>query len=269
MNNIEQPIKIIFFDIDDTLYYKKETRIPESITQEVLPKLKARGIIPAIATGRCIGAFPKAIKPYLNQDGFELFVSINGQFNRYKDTIISQYPLSTERIEKIIKHLSALNIEYGFVTTEQFAVSKNTPEVIESLTPIKEDYIIDPEHYKNHTVIQMLAFYSQEQSQKVINSGMLDEDLKEVRWHPFAVDILTKKNSKAKGIQDVLTYLNLDMKNAVAFGDGLNDLEMLSHVGFGIAMGNAVPELKKMADYVTSPIEKDGILTALQKFNII
>ncbi len=269
MNQLEQPIKIIFFDIDDTLYYKKETRIPESITKEVLPKLKAKGIIPAIATGRCIGAFPNPLKPFINKEGFELLVSINGQYNCHKDEIISQYPLSTERIEKIIEHLTALNIEYGFVTNEQFAVSKNTPEIFESLTPIKKDYIVDPDHYKNHKIFQMLAFYPSERTQDVINSGILENDLKEVRWHPLAVDLLTKQNSKAKGIKDVLSYLNLDINNTMAFGDGLNDLEMLSNVGFGVAMGNAATELKQIADYVTKPIEEDGILATLQKFNII
>ncbi len=269
MNNLNHPIKIVFFDIDDTLYYKKETRIPESIFKEVIPKLKAKGIIPAIATGRCFGAFPIPLRPFVNQDGFELLVTINGQHNCYKDQTISKYALPIARMEAVVKQLKALNIEYGFVTNEQFAVSNNTAEVIEALKPIKEDYIVDPEHYKHNDIMQMLAFYPQERSQEVKNSGLFGGDLKEVRWHPKAVDILDKTNSKAKGIQDVLAYFNIDIKNAMAFGDGLNDLEMLSSVGFGVAMGNSEEELKKLADYVTKPIWEDGVLFALKEFNII
>ena len=66
------PIKIVFFDIDYTLYIKDEARIPASVTEQVLPRLKAKGIIPAIATGRNYESFPKALKPLMNKDGFEL-----------------------------------------------------------------------------------------------------------------------------------------------------------------------------------------------------
>ena len=56
------PIKIVFFDIDYTLYIKDEARIPTSVTEQVLPRLKAKGIIPAIATGRNYDGFPGALK---------------------------------------------------------------------------------------------------------------------------------------------------------------------------------------------------------------
>ncbi len=55
----------------------------------------------------------------------------------------------------------------------------------------------------------------------------------------------------------------------MAFGDGLNDMEMLDTVGFGVAMGNAEPELKLLADFVTKDIREDGILYALEELGII
>lgn len=58
MKSLQKPIKIVFFDIDDTLYVKHKAYIPKSITEQVLPRLKAKGIIPAIATGRNHGCFP-------------------------------------------------------------------------------------------------------------------------------------------------------------------------------------------------------------------
>ena len=52
----------------------------------------------------------------------------------------------------------------------------------------------------------------------------------------------------------------------MAFGDGGNDIQMLSHVGLGVAMGNARDEVKKYAKYVTSDVDNDGISRALDKF---
>ncbi|WP_456070336.1 HAD hydrolase family protein, partial [Haemophilus paraphrohaemolyticus] len=102
------PIKIVFFDIDYTLYIKDEARIPTSITEQVLPRLKAKGIIPAIATGRNYDGFPEALKPLMNENGFELFVTINGQDNLYQGKQISDYRLSIQRIQQAVEKLEKL-----------------------------------------------------------------------------------------------------------------------------------------------------------------
>ncbi|EEY09308.1 putative HAD superfamily haloacid hydrolase [Mannheimia haemolytica serotype A2 str. OVINE] len=270
MKSLQKPIKIVFFDIDDTLYVKHKAYIPKSITEQVLPRLKAKGIIPAIATGRNHGCFPEALKPYLNPEiGFELFVTINGQYNFYKDQIISDYSLSREQIERIIEKANALGILYAFITPMTIAVSETNPIVHEAVLPITPNYLIDPHYYEKEKIVQMLLFYTEEQKQAVENSGIFANDLKEARWHPNAVDILRKENSKARGIQDVLATLNIEIESAMAFGDGINDLEMLPTVGVGVAMGNGVPELKAVADFITKPLEEDGILYALETLEVI
>lgn len=269
MQKLAHPIKIVFFDIDETLYYKAEQRIPTSIFEQVIPRLKAKGIIPAIATGRTFGAFPKALEPLMNPEGFELFVTTNGQYNLYQGNIISQYPLSTQRIESVVSTLKSLGIAYAFVTPDEIAVSEHHPNIDEAIRPIKEDYLVDPDHHLSHTVIQLLAFYPKSRDQEVLDLQILADDLKVVRWHPYSVDLLNKAHSKARGIQDVLQHFNLSIEHTMAFGDGLNDLEMLASVGFGVAMGNAEPELKAVADYVTLPIQQDGILVALEQLNVI
>ena len=63
--------------------------------------------------------------------------------------------------------------------------------------------------------------------------------------------------------------LNKDMKDTVAFGDGRNDIEMLSNVGLGIAMGNGAIEAKEVADYVTDEIDNHGIMNALHHFSFL
>lgn len=265
----DNPIKIVFFDIDETLYIKAEKRIPSSISEQVIPRLKERGIIPAIATGRCIGSFPEALKPLLGEHGFELLVSINGQYNCYKEQLISHYPLDIQRIEQVIEQLNQLGIVYGLVSHSQVAVSAENTQVIQSLTPITADYVVDPQLYQHAPIYQLLAFFPSEQEAAVVATGILQEDLKIVRWHPQAVDLLSIHNSKEIGILDVLRHFKLTLSQTMAFGDGLNDLEMLASVGCGVAMGNAEPILKAKADYITLPIEQEGILYALEQLGVI
>ena len=262
-------IKVVFFDIDYTLYIKNEARIPTSIIEEVLPRLKAKGIIPAIATGRNVGGFPKALLPYLNEEGFQLLVTINGQDNLYHDQQISAYGLSTERITQAVEKLQRLGIKYAFVSREAIAVSADDAIVKEATTPITADYLIDPDFYLKNNVVQMLAYYSEEQREVVEAAGVLGDALKAVRWHENAVDIFLKQNSKARGIEDTLAYLGLEPEQAMAFGDGFNDLEMFETVGFSVAMGNGEEELKAIADFVTKDIREDGILYALETLGVI
>ena len=269
MNKPQHPIKIIFFDIDETLYVKSKGYIPASVTQEVLPQLKAKGIIPAVATGRNVGSFPKALKPLTGEQGFELFVTINGQYNFHKNQIISRYGLTKAQTERCIDKLTALGIAYAFVTPDEIAVSEENPIVRAATAPIKEDYIVDPEYYLSVPAVQLLAFYPESRAAEVKASGIFQDDLKSPRWHSSAVDILRKENSKARGIEDVIRHLGLSIENTMAFGDGFNDLEMFDTVGFSVAMGNAEDELKKRADFTTRHIEEDGILYALKTLNIL
>ena len=61
----------------------------------------------------------------------------------------------------------------------------------------------------------------------------------------------------------------MNVQDSYAFGDGLNDLEMIQTVGTGVAMGNAVDEAKAVANYETDRIENDGIVKALKHFELI
>ena len=65
------------------------------------------------------------------------------------------------------------------------------------------------------------------------------------RWHPQGVDILLAGDGKAEGIRATLDYYGLKQEEIMAFGDGVNDLSMLSMAGLSVAVGNAVPEVKR------------------------
>ncbi len=268
MNKPSHPIKIVFFDIDWTLYIKDEKRIPDSVINEVLPRLKAKGIIPAIATGRNLEGFPDAIKPFLNENGFEMLVTINGQDNFYQGELISDYKISVPRIQQAVEKLEKLAIPYAFVARKTVAVSERNEIVHLTTSPITEDYIVDKDYYQQGDTVQMLAYFPASRDAEVAQA-VLGDDLKAVRWHDEAVDILRKENSKARGIADVLTHFGFSIENAMAFGDGFNDMEMLQAVGFGVAMGNGEEEIKAIADFVTKDIREDGILYALEQLNVI
>ena len=78
-----------------------------------------------------------------------------------------------------------------------------------------------------------------------------------------------RDRDKSVGIDKVLAYEGLSLDDAMAFGDGGNDVTMLSHVPYGIAMGNACDELKRVSAYVTDSVDEDGVEKALRHFGLI
>lgn len=74
---------------------------------------------------------------------------------------------------------------------------------------------------------------------------------------------------KAAGLDAVVAHLGLDHADTIAIGDSWNDLEMLRHAAVGIAMGNAAPEVKAVADEVTAHVDEDGLRLAFVRHGLI
>ncbi|MBC1340728.1 HAD family phosphatase [Listeria welshimeri] len=82
----------------------------------------------------------------------------------------------------------------------------------------------------------------------------------------FYFEFTAKNIDKAKALDTVLTPMGIHAENIIAFGDGHNDITMVKYAGTGIAMDNAVPELKAVANSITLSNNKDGIAQALNNF---
>ncbi|HLT57011.1 MAG TPA: HAD hydrolase family protein, partial [Bacillota bacterium] len=72
-----------------------------------------------------------------------------------------------------------------------------------------------------------------------------------------------------EAIKKILEHLNIPKEAAIAFGDGMNDKEMLQAVGEGFAMGNANPDLLPYAKHQTATVDESGIYIGLQQLGIV
>lgn len=266
MNNTPHLLKlpkIVFFDIDDTLYIKEQNAIAPR-TAHALKQLKASGIIPAIATGRGICVFPTPIRQLIGDVGIELFVTINGQYNEFHGKKLIDFPLSLEQLQNTTKELKRLGLAYAYMTRDEIIALNPTPLMMQALGSLNIPYRVADDFDFSTPVYQMLAFFADGS----VDLALMD-NLKTVRWHQYAIDILDNHGSKARGIGEVLNKLGLDFSDAMAFGDGLNDIEMLQTVGFGVAMGNAYKATKDVADFVCPRHDEDGIYAGLKMLGLI
>lgn len=259
--------KAVFFDIDGTLIDCLDglTDISPAVKKSIR-KLQKDGHYVFIASGRPYAFLSEELLNF----GFDGFVLANGAHVQIGDEIIYKESIDKNFIKEIICNFEKFNIQY-ILQGEKYSYLKNNFKELYSFYDIfsisrkylKDDYNIeDIDTYK----IEMLC-----KDDKGVDYclSLLDENNDYDYMHHIennAFELYSKRNSKATGILKALEHLNIPVENSYAFGDGKNDIEMLSTVGCGIAMGNASPEVKIYAKEITDTVHNDGIAIGIKAF---
>ena len=256
-------IKIIFFDIDDTLRNSKTGFVPTTI-QTIFQQLREKGILTGIATGRGIfGVVPeiKALKP-------DFFVTLNGAYiEDKKGNVIYSNKIAKDKVEEYITWTKEVGIDYGLVGSHAAKLSRRTEMISQAIDPIYPDLEVNPDFYQKEDIYQMWTF--EDQGDDLVLPESLASTLRMVRWHEHSSDVVPISGSKAAGVAKVVDQLGLKPENVMVFGDGLNDLELFDYAGISIAMGVSHDKIKEKADYITKTLEEDGIFDALEGFGMV
>ena len=255
-------IKAIFFDIDGTLVSFKSHTVPES-ARRAIARLREQGVKVFIATGRLMKHV--GIVNDIEVDGY---ITVNGGYcitSAGEVIFESAFPRAT--VERVID----LSEQYGFdlnvMTHEDMYVSSMGERVqkIASMINIMPTVADVRAIAATQPVVQMCPYISRELEQEIMP---LLPDCVGSRWIETFMDLNVRGVDKSLGIQQVMNYYGLTMAEAMAFGDGGNDLPMVRDAAVGVAMGNACDELKARADYITTDVDKDGIWNACKKLGL-
>ncbi|PLS16515.1 Cof-type HAD-IIB family hydrolase [Bacillus sp. M6-12] len=254
--------KIVFFDIDGTLL-DQDKKLPDS-TRIAIKELQENGVFVAIATGRA----PFMFEPLRKQLDIDTFVSFNGQYVVFEDEVVYRNPLSENAIGRLAVQAKKRGTPLVYMNEATMkATVRGSERIEESLASLRFPHPEqDEEFYKNRDIFQSLLFCTDDEEK-----GYTDvfPEFHFIRWHPYSIDVLPKGGSKAEGIKILMERVGFKLEDVYAFGDGLNDIEMLKAVGYGIAMGNAGEEVKEHAYYVTKDVGEDGILHGLKEMKLI
>lgn len=276
--------KLVFFDIDGTLLTDRK-KIPASAKQAI-QDLKKNGIMSVIATGRA----PFRIDEILKDLDIQTHITLNGQYVVHEGKTIFQNPLSEDSVKRLAVAAEVNKQRIAFcgsdeilgtsmVTFGQKGLLKKMIQRVPIAPPKKVMQLITryvgsskkmkpilPHYYENRIIYQCIIHTTEEYDDYYQEAF---PDCHFTRWNPYSVDVISKGMSKAVGIQKLIDHMGIGINETVAFGDGLNDIEMLQAVDMGIAMESGRRELKEIADDITASPENNGILKGLQKLDLL
>ncbi|OXS58372.1 hydrolase Cof [Cohnella sp. CIP 111063] len=254
--------RVLFFDIDGTLLDERK-RLPSS-AKEALRRLQEAGHELVLASGRS----PFMIARLAEELRIDSYVGFNGQYVVLRGERIYTNPFRTDDLRALSGFASRRGHPLVYLNEGQMRGSVNYhPYVDECIGSLRHEHpACDPRFYERTDVYQTMLF-CREGEERPYEEAF--PGLRFVRWHPRSVDVLPTGGSKANGIAQLIGRLDFDPEQAYAFGDNLNDVEMFRYVGHSVAMGNAPEAVKKLARYVTTAVDRDGIANGLRLVGLL
>lgn len=258
--------KILFLDIDGTLLRPDDTI--EDSSKKAIAEVKKKGIEVFLATGRPL----HEISHIAEELNIESFIGYNGAYAIHKGEDIFRAPMLSSTVQKYVD--IAKNNEHELVL---YTHEENIFSDLES--PIVKEFISAFHLHKNNS-------YSLDVIDKILGITLINLSENEPALYEkedpsihlsqvnvdglrHCYDVIRDNVNKGIAVQHILELLSLPTEAAIAFGDGMNDKEMLELVGEGFAMGNGHPDLFQYAKYKTTKVTNSGIYNGLKSLGLV
>lgn len=259
-------IKAAFFDIDGTLVSLKTKVCPESAKQ-ALAALRKAGVLCFVATGR--SRFEIASEHLLDGLEFDGYLTDNGQDAYSADgTLLYAKSIPYADAAAILDWAERTGCACWVVGAEQSVLSHLDARTEEALAAIhtRPPRLAPVRPMLELPIYKIVLFQRRERVQEI---ETLAPSCVITEWYPLGQDVISKEGGKRRAMLGVLKQYGILPEECIAFGDSENDNEMLQAAGIGVAMGNAAPDTKAAADYITDDCDDDGLVNALKHFGVL
>lgn len=257
-------IQIAFFDIDGTLVDMDWKKMTETMRQTLIT-LHEKGILLVIATGR-----PPFRVPVFEGVSFDAYMTFNGSYcYDSRGILIHSHAIPSADAEKIVRNAARIHHPCVAAGRDRLVCNGADQNLIDyfaiSKQALKKSDDFDS-FLEKEEVYQIMCGCVREEYDSVLK-GVKGAEI--TAWWPRAVDIIPKGSGKNIGVEKILSFFHLSRDQAIAFGDGGNDIPMLKSVGMGVAMGNSTDEVRNAASYVCPSVKEEGITQFFRELNIL
>lgn len=259
--------KIFFLDIDGTILDSSRGLVKITDKTKYAIKELAKDNYVFIASGRCMAMLNEQVKN-LGANGYIL---CNGAYAEVNGKEIFKASFTDEQLEKIKKVSVENNGFYILEALHKIYVNdrENVPfKTFTSRWASDLDYLRTDDGEKRDYHIAMIGFNDRETLDNVYDDLKDYAGLDRHFWFT-SYDVNVKGVNKGVGCLKAMEYLGIDLNSSYAFGDGLNDLQMLQTVGHPVIMKNAMKELKEYGFEMTEDVLDDGVYEYLLKNKLI
>lgn len=258
--------KFIVCDFDNTLI-NDNGEIPLS-TIVLFDKLRREEVNIAIATGRCL----KSVLDYNRDVTFcDYLITSNGAYiyDTKKEKVIYKKNIGVSIIKKIVNKFYDNSIIYLTDHSTWNLISENSAYQDDYDVINQIDYMDFINNNKNNIYKIELYFKTKKDASRCL-SEIKKMNLKinsnlQLHGDKYIIEITSELVNKLEGVKKVISKLNVDLNDVLAFGDGYNDIELLKNVGCSVAVDNAIEDVKKIAQFKTDNNNSKGIEKYLEK----
>jgi Cof subfamily protein (haloacid dehalogenase superfamily) len=251
--------KALMLDIDGTIIPYDYQANPSKKLKEAIKKTQEKVTV-SLVTGRS----PYSTKRFLKELGIKKGYAVvdNGAFvfDIEKEKIIYRQLIEEIDMQKIVdvlideKLIFYLKAETGFTRTDDNYYTPYQPgDSLKGISMIFTDEMYTLE--KTHKVMKRLSF----PHVSVFRTRHHDPS-------KYAFNITHVKATKLHGVEVLAKKLGISRKEIIACGDGYNDYPLLMAAGLKVAMGNAIDDLKAIADYIAPTVQEDGVVDVIEKY---
>ena len=270
-------IKLIAFDLDGTFLDPKKNIHPDNI--RALKAAAEKGAVIVPATGRIVGGVPQQIRelPFVRY-----YVTVNGAFvyDAREDKAVARTEIPLEDALRLLRYEDSLGISYdcyqdgwGYMSADmydragEFVADPGILKLVLTLrtkVPELKEYL----RQKGESV-QKLQLYFTDMQERARQFEALPELFPGMAFTtsvPFNIEVNSSAATKGQGLAALCKLLGIKAEEVLAFGDDLNDADMIRFAGVGVAMENAIEELRAAADWVTASNSEAGIARGIERF---
>jgi Cof subfamily protein (haloacid dehalogenase superfamily) len=262
---------MIAMDMDGTLLTNDKKISKENAA--AIKMAQKSGVQIVLATGRPIDG----IKSYLNELGLtsekDYAIVFNGGIvqNVKTKNVISDKCLDMSAIDYLYPLSKKLDIDVHAFTKEHGLVAPKMNEYTElesTINKIPVNIMDFDDIDKNSTLIKFMMVGSEDKITQLMTKLPKEafEKYTIVRSSKYFLEFLNKSCNKGEAIKSLANHLNINISDVICIGDAGNDYHMIKFAGLGVAMNNAFPEIKEIADFITKDNNDHGVAHVIKKF---
>lgn len=256
-------------DFDGTLL-RRDDRISPRTVEAIAAYVKAGGIF-GISTGRAYTSIVQRLGE-LGIEGSFPVMSCQGALSRDSKSgeTLAAIPMPQTSVVEFLRRAEELGFPSQFYTAESIYapyLNETNEEYfrMNRLMPVIVDKVSEYAAKIDEPILKALVVIPPEERARVTAAMQGIAGVKVFASHALLIEAVSEQAGKGNGLRLACKRLGIDVSRSAAVGDELNDIEMIRAAGLGVAMGNAVPEVKAAADYITEDCNNDGVAVLLEK----